>query len=146
MYTLAYVSPRERHHDLELATSSIELRQAHPAVDHRVAGGADADETTQSLRHRLVLSDVTVRTTWFPAANAVELTWSTRPLVLAPSRFEEGTKVSAEDQDRPPAVAGRKSASQPLAHSVSVNAQEPGDFFHRVVEVGLDEPEIRAVP
>lgn len=112
----------------------------------RVAAGADADEAAQSLRHRLIVGDATVRRTGNSAANAIELTWSTRPLVLPPSHFEEGAEVSAEHQDRPPVVAVRQSPSQPLAHGVPMNAEQTRSFFHRVAEVDLDESGIGTVP
>jgi len=77
------------------------------------------------------------------APDTVDFAWLAASLILLSALLEKVGKVLAEDQQGPFLINGLKSALDPLANGVPVNAQACSDFLNGIVTVNLDESMIR---
>jgi hypothetical protein len=72
------------------------------------------------------------------ASETIEFTRSARALPACPTALKERRKFAAEDQRWALSVAGLKSALNPCADGVLVNAEQPRNFLDGVAAMDFD--------
>src|SRR5207245_953544 len=68
--------------------------------------------------------------------------WPARLHRILPAFLQKPRQLFAENQRRPPIVDALQPIPKPTANRILVDPEQPRDFLHRVVAVGLDEPGI----